>query len=78
MPIPLIIGATVIGGVLYLLSSEDEKSEGQQDSQDTDNTSEEVLLSTEKIRALRASLRKEEKRRKQYLKQVELSEKDLK
>jgi len=53
MPIPLIIGATVIGGVLYLLSSEDEKSEGQQDSQDTDNTSEEVLLSTEKIRALR-------------------------
>ena len=64
---PPILGAVVIGGILYLLSSDENWSEDTDQSQKR----QQAVESQEKIRELRKQLRKEVKARNRALRHLQ-------
>ena len=58
--LPLIIGATIIGGILFLFSGDEEG----------DASSDEILENQENIRKLRQQLRHQQKKKKELLRKV--------
>lgn len=66
---PLIIGAAVIGGILYLIQSDENKDSSESPKKDDENERKLKLLNNqEEIRKLRGQLRKAERTKKSLIK----------
>jgi len=72
---PFIIGAAVVGGILYLIREEEAKETSDSVEKEEDNRKIELIQTQEEIRKLRGQLRKAERAKKSLTKNSDTNKK---